>query len=86
MRSALQICSKRIALFPESVYKEVMAYALHQELTDGTCDDAFIRYPSKRVALRIARDIAKRPAFMVANILVCDADDLTIARFGVPQE
>lgn len=62
-----------------------MAYTLHNELTDATLDDAFISYPNKRTALRVAKLLSKKPAFMVARIIVNDAEEMTVAQFPVPQ-
>ena len=64
-----------------------MAYTLHQELTDGTLEAAFISYRTKAAALRVAKEIAKTPAFMVARIVVENAKtELSIAAFDCPQE
>lgn len=63
----------------------MIAYTLHNELTDATLERAFISYPSKKTALRVARQIAKKPAFQVSKIVVCDCEGLSIADFPVKE-
>jgi len=62
-----------------------MPYTLHHELSDGTLDRAFICYPSKRVAMRVAKLLAKQPSFCVESLIVNDADGMTIAHFQLPE-
>jgi hypothetical protein len=62
-----------------------MAYTLHHELTDGTLDKAFVSYPSKRAALRVAKLLAKRPTFDVERLIVNNADQMTVASFDLPE-
>ncbi len=63
-----------------------MAYTIHNELTDATLEAAFISYSSKKVALRVARQVSKRPAFQVSKIVVCNSEGLSIADFSIPTE
>lgn len=64
-----------------------MAYALHNELTDATLEDAFHVLPTKAAAIRVAKRLAKKPAFMVARIVVVNTKtELSIAQFECPQE
>lgn len=64
-----------------------MAYTLHNELTDATLERAFHTLPTKAAALRVAKRLAKSPAFMVARIVVVNTKtELSVATFECPQE
>jgi hypothetical protein len=60
------------------------SYTLHHERTDGTLDDAFISYPSKRAALRVAGQLAKSSSFDVVRLIVNDAEQMTIKVYTLP--
>ena len=57
-------------------------YTLHNELVDATCETAFHTVSNKRLALQIARLVAKDRPWGVANLLVCK-DDMTVASFPI---
>lgn len=61
-----------------------MAYTLHMERMDGTLDPAFITYPTKAKAIRIARDIAKKPSFDAINLIVNDEQEMTVLSLKLP--
>lgn len=56
-------------------------YTLHQETTDGSLHDAFARHGNKRVALRSAKACARCSDEDLARIVVCDANEMTVATF-----
>lgn len=62
-----------------------MAYTLHMELTDGTLDTAFHSLPTKALAIRIAKMIAKQPSFDAVRLIVNDKDDMTVLALTLPE-
>lgn len=59
-------------------------YTLHMELDDSTLEPAFTRYKNKRLAIRMARLLAKHPSFMAVRLIVNDSDEMTVAAFTLP--
>lgn len=62
-----------------------MAYTLHHERTDGTLDDAFISYPTKAQALRVAKMLSKSPSFDAINLIINDCNEMTVKVFRLPE-
>lgn len=60
-------------------------YSLHIERFDGTLDGAFITYPAKSTALKVAKEIAKKPQFDAMNLIVNNSKKLTVAIFPFPK-
>lgn len=50
-------------------------YGLAMELTDSTTEEPFITYPNKAAAIRVAKQIAKKPSFDAVKIWVMDINE-----------
>lgn len=62
-----------------------MAYTFHMERTDGTLEAAFHSVSSKKVALRVAKVIAKSSSFDCESLIINDKNELTVAVFKLPK-
>lgn len=60
-------------------------YDLCHELKDGTITKPWKTYSTKRLALKIARQVAKTPVADAWNVVVVDnTENVVVATFSVP--
>jgi hypothetical protein len=50
-------------------------YGIAMERTDATTEDPFITYPNKATAIRVAKDLAKKPSFDCVKIWVLHIEE-----------